>query len=93
MKWPTRSEVHAAIDQWVKQLADAAQPAEVIAIGYFGSYARDDAGVGSDLDIVIIIAESSLPFERRANLWDLCSIPVPVEAQVYTAREWNHLPE
>jgi len=62
-----------------------------IAIGYFGSYARGNAGVGSDLDVVIILQASDIPFNQRSQSWDFLSIPVPVEAQVYTQAEWQQL--
>jgi predicted nucleotidyltransferase len=68
----------------------AADPA-VLAIGYFGSYARGDAGVGSDLDLLVVVRESTLPFERRSATLDLESLPVPAEALVYTFVEWNAL--
>ncbi|GAB4445789.1 MAG: hypothetical protein Kow0031_28320 [Anaerolineae bacterium] len=58
-------------------------------LGYFGSYARGDWGVGSDLDLVAIVAESSVPFERRALAWDLSQLPVPAELMVYTEAEWQ----
>jgi predicted nucleotidyltransferase len=51
----------------------------LLRLGYFGSYARGDAGVGSDLDIVAVIRESETPFERRAIAWDLNPLPVPAE--------------
>lgn len=92
MRWPSHPEVHTAIGQWVEHLADT-MPTNVVAAGYFGSYARGNAGVGSDLDIVVIVTESNLPFERRSNAWDFSSIPVPVEAHVYTTHEWQQLPE
>ncbi len=97
MKWPGRDEVHEAISRWAEQcvqhLANKAEAPVVLAVGYFGSYARGDSGVGSDLDVIIIIAESDQPFERRANIWDFNAIPVPVEPQVYTLGEWRQLPE
>jgi predicted nucleotidyltransferase len=53
-----------------------------VAVGYFGSYARGDWGVGSDLDLVVIVEASAEPFERRA---------VPVDLLVYTRAEWTRL--
>lgn len=91
MRWPSRQQVHAAMSKWVEQL-DKTTASQVLSAGYFGSYARNAAGVGSDLDIVIIVTESHLPFERRYNIWDFSKIPVPVEAQVYTVDEWRQLP-
>ena len=64
---------------------------ELLRIGYFGSYARGDAGVGSDLDIVAVVREAERPFERRAIDWDLSSLPVPAEILIYTDAEWGDL--
>lgn len=89
MRWPDRQQVHSAFSQWVEQIA--AENSKLVAAGYFGSYARGDFGVGSDLDIIIVLTESDLAFERRYNVWDLNSIPVPVEAHVYTIHEWQQL--
>jgi predicted nucleotidyltransferase len=57
----------------------------------FGSYARCDAGVGSDLDLVAVVEHASEPFERRATHWALEELPVPAEILVYTASEWQAL--
>lgn len=64
---------------------------ELIRVGYFGSYARGDAGVGSDLDLVAVVRASSEPFERRGIHWDLSALPVPAEILVYTEAEWADL--
>jgi len=64
----------------------------MIRIGYIGSYARGDWGVGSDVDIVIIVEHSTLPFERRAAQWDVTELPVPADVLVYTLDEWRSLP-
>lgn len=60
-------------------------------LGYFGSYARGDSGVGSDLDVVAVLAESDVPFERRPLDWDLSPLPVPAQILVYTEAEWSAL--
>lgn len=62
----------------------------IVAIGYFGSYARGDWGVGSDLDVVAIVYDTKERFERRALNWDLTSLPVPTELLVYTVDEWKN---
>ncbi|MGQ0591900.1 MAG: nucleotidyltransferase domain-containing protein [Gammaproteobacteria bacterium] len=59
--------------------------------GYFGSYARGDWGVGSDLDLIAVVREADQPFERRALSWDLNPLPVPTELLVYTEAEWRRL--
>jgi len=62
---------------------------EVLRIGYFGSYARGDWGVGSDLDVVIILKSSDLPFIERAAKWNTMEMPVAVDVLVYTETEWK----
>ena len=64
---------------------------ELIRAGYFGSYARGDWGVGSDLDLVIVVEKAAEPFERRPLRWDLSSLPVPTELLVYAETEWRRL--
>lgn len=66
---------------------------ELLRVGYFGSYARGDWGVHSDLDVILILLESEEPFERRARLWNLDELPVPVDILAYTAQEWQEMGE
>ncbi|UCD80800.1 MAG: nucleotidyltransferase domain-containing protein [Desulfobacterales bacterium] len=63
----------------------------LLRLGYFGSYARGDAGVGSDLDLIAVVEQATEPFERRCLTWDLNALPVPAELIVYTRREWQRL--
>lgn len=60
-------------------------------IGYFGSYARGDLGVGSDLDLIVIVESSSMPMERRAAEWDTTELPVPADLLIYTKDEWQNM--
>lgn len=89
--WPDRQAVDRAVRRWAEELA-AGHP-EVLRVGYFGSYARGDWGVGSDLDLILVLAHSPLPFPSRAAAWDTTSLPVPADLLVYTAREWDRLEE
>ncbi len=89
LKWPEAGLVRAAAAEWAAR--QASRP-EVLRIGIFGSYARGDAGVGSDLDLVVVVRESSLPFFQRAIGWEVEDLPVPAEVLVYTEAEWNRLP-
>ena len=89
LKWPDGRVVDRAVRQWVERVA-ATRP-EVLQVGYFGSYARGDWGVGSDLDLIIIVDRSNEPFERRATQWDVTGFPVPTEVVVYTREEWQGL--
>jgi uncharacterized protein len=89
LRWPDAETVRRSAEAWAADLVNA-EP-EVVAVGYFGSYARGDAGVGSDLDLVVVVRESALPFERRAAVWPLESLPVPADLLVYTIAEWHDL--
>jgi predicted nucleotidyltransferase len=86
LRWPDAEAVRRAAEAWAEALVET-EP-QVVAIGYFGSYARGDAGAGSDLDLVVVVRESALPFERRAARWPLESLPVPADLLVYTTAEW-----
>ena len=62
-----------------------------MAVGYFGSYARGDHGVGSDVDIVVVVSASGQPFHERGLGWDATTLPVPADVLVYTAQELEAL--
>jgi predicted nucleotidyltransferase len=63
----------------------------LLRLGFFGSYARGDWGVGSDLDLIAVVTSSNAPFERRSVEYDLTALPVPAEILVYTEEEWEAL--
>ena len=89
LKWPGHDTVDRAIREWAVE--EAKKHPELLQLGYFGSYARKDCGVGSDLDLVAVVKESSEPFERRNLSWDLSPLPVPTDLLVYTEKEWKNL--
>jgi len=89
LKWPDAQSVHLAVREWARRVAR--ESSDVVRIGYFGSYARGNWGVGSDVDLVIIVRGSELPFERRATAWDATRLPVPADVVVYTEEEWERL--
>lgn len=91
LKWPDRAAVDAAARALAQKLAKT-HP-ELVRMGYFGSYARGDWGVGSDLDLVAVVRESARPFAERALDFDLAGLPVPAELLVYTQAEWRALEE
>lgn len=86
LAWPDRATVEAALRAWAE--AERLRRPELLGVGYFGSYARDEWGPGSDLDIILIAREDA-PFEMRGARWDLTGLPVPAEALVYTPDEWQ----
>ncbi len=89
LKWPNRKAVDRAVRSWTAEQVQ--QRPEIVRLGYFGSYARDDWGVGSDLDLIVVVNETSEPFERRSVNWDLNGLPVSAEIIVYSLPEWEDL--
>lgn len=89
--WPDARTVDRAVRRWARKLA--LKRPEVLRIGYFGSYARGDWGVGSDLDLVIVVERAELPFVRRAVQWDTSELPVPADVLVYERGEWEKVKE
>ena len=90
LTWPPPEAVVAAACAWGAALK--ASRSDVVRVGYFGSYARGDWGVGSDLDLVLVLTECTEPPPRRGLAFDTISgFPVPVDLLVYTLDEWDRL--
>jgi predicted nucleotidyltransferase len=88
LSWPDRTAVEAALAAWSTTVRGV-RP-DVLRVGYFGSYARGDWGVGSDLDVVVVVASSNQPPLRRPLAFDtITGFPTPVDLLVYTADEWR----
>jgi predicted nucleotidyltransferase len=90
LTWPRPDEVREAARAWGASLK--ASRTDVVRVGYFGSYARGDWGVGSDLDLVVVLTECGEPPLRRGLAFDtIAGFPVPVDLLVYTQDEWSRL--
>jgi len=87
LKWPDRGFVITAVQEWVER--QVILHPELRGVGYFGSYARGDWGVGSDLDLLIIVDHVDQETMERALGWDTVNLPVPVDVFVYSAAEWE----
>ena len=85
LRWPDRDEVMSAVDGWARRLVSTAP---VVAVGVFGSYLRGDWGVGSDVDLVVIVSNADAPFWARSLDYDATGLPVPADVLVYTEDEW-----
>jgi predicted nucleotidyltransferase len=57
-------EQSAEVTGAVERLIDALQPEQIYV---FGSYARGDATADSDVDLFVIVADSTVPAHRRAR--------------------------
>jgi hypothetical protein len=62
-------------------------------VGVFGSYGRGDAGVGSDLDLVLILRDCSEPVWERLRRWETRALPLACDLLVYSLQEWRTLPQ
>lgn len=83
MKWPDREQVDGAFRSLV---ADLCGRQNVRGIGYLGSYARRDWGVGSDLDVVAVVSDDGAVEAVRDELTDLLlQLPVPADVSVLTS--------
>ena len=89
LKWPDAETVDQALRRWAEKLACDRE--DILKIGYFGSYARGDWGVGSDLDLIVVLERCDQPFVRRSSEWDTAELPVPADVLVYTREEWQSL--
>ena len=89
LKWPDAASVLEAVRRWAAE--EAPRQAALLRLGLFGSYARGDAGVGSDIDLVAIVDASPERFDRRALTWRTEALPLPAELLVYTEAEWEAL--
>ena len=86
-RWPSAESVVAAARAWAARLAE--RDPTVVAVGCFGSYARGEAGFGSDLDLVVIRRSDAGPFDRRVAAAE--TLPVPADVLVYDADAWVRL--
>jgi len=89
LTWPSVEAVDLAVRRWAKKVTK--ERSGVVRVGYFGSYARGNWGVGSDLDLIIIMEHTKEPFLRRAAGWDVTKLPVPADLLVYSKDEWRSL--
>ena len=89
IKWPDLKSVRESVELWARE--EVPKHPQLLRLGYFGSYARGNWGVGSDLDLVAVVTESPEAFERRSVSWSLTSLPVPADLLVYTEDEWKSL--
>ena len=89
LKWPTREQVLESARRWAAQLRrDDPTVERVLCIG---SCARGDWGVGSDLDAVVVVRDTSLSAVERVKRYEPRGLPVPVDLWVYTCPEWDLL--
>lgn len=88
-RWPNTDVVLRVLEDWGETAAKRRH--DLIALGYFGSYARGDEAFGSDLDLIAIVEADDRSAMERAREWPTENLPVPTDLLVYTAHEWRRL--
>jgi hypothetical protein len=88
-KWPDREQVLSAARRWATALRRDDPAVELV--GCIGSYARNDWGVGSDLDVIVVLRDTDLSRLQRHARYDPRGLPVPADLWVYTMAEWDAL--
>ena len=84
----TTTSLNQPLQQIVDRLRASLDP---IAIYLYGSYAYGDPGPDSDVDLLVVVEDSSQDFfERSAEAYRaLRGLGVPIDVQVYTRREFE----
>ena len=89
LRWPEPEQILNQVRLWAAQVAVEHPGLERVAL--FGSYGRGDAGVGSDLDLLLIDTSSSGPQHQRLLAWPLAELPLSCDALVLTPTEHAEL--
>lgn len=89
MRWPDPDQVMRQVKAWVGEQAARVPSLERVAV--FGSYGRGTAGVGSNLDLLLIDARASGPQHERLVTWPLALLPLSCDALVLTPYEYEAL--
>jgi predicted nucleotidyltransferase len=79
--------VERSLREWTTR--HSASHPELRRAGFFGSYASQSWGPGSDVDVILTVTHSALPFHRRPVEWPLEELAVPADTLIYTEAEWN----
>lgn len=88
-RWPDREQVLSSARRWAAALRrDDAVVEHVYCVG---SYARGDWGVGSDLDVIVIVRDAPASVVERRRRYEPTEVPVAADVWVYTSGEWETL--
>jgi len=89
-RWPAAAEVLEQAGRWAALQRNSHH--DLLAVGVFGSYGRGTAGVGSDLDLLLILKHCDEPIWERLRRWDIRALPLACDLLVYSLQEWSSLP-
>lgn len=89
LRWPRPEQVLDEVRAWADEQRRGRTSLQ--RVGVFGSYGRGDAGVGSDLDLLLIDAAAEGPQHQRLRHWPLERLPLSCDALVLSPAEWQAL--
>jgi hypothetical protein len=89
LRWPGPEQVLDKVRAWAVEQRRGRTSLQ--RVGVFGSYGRGDAGVGSDLDLLLIDAAAEGPQHQRLRRWPLERLPLSCDALVLSPAEWQAL--
>jgi hypothetical protein len=89
LKWPEPEAVLQAVQHWAEQQFQRCPSLEKV--GVYGSYGRGDAGVGSDLDLLLIDATAAGTQSSRYRRWPFEELPLSCAALVLSPAELDRL--
>ncbi len=87
--WPSPEQVLDQVQAWTSEQRGPRPSLE--AAGLFGRYGRGTAGVGSDLDLLLIDSAATGPQQERLLLWPLEQLPLSCDALALTPAEFAQL--
>ncbi len=79
-----KTAIWQALHSWLDALR---QRPEVLAVILFGSMASQRMGVGSDVDVLLVLSESDQPFLERTVTYKPRRFPVDIDVFPYTWQE------
>lgn len=89
LRWPEPAVVLQAVYDWA--VAQGSQQPALERVGVYGSYGRGDAGVGSDLDLVLIDRRAKGTASERFRRWPFETLPLSCDALILTPKEFDQL--
>jgi predicted nucleotidyltransferase len=85
LRWPSQKQVLSEVAAWA--MVQRAQIPSLQKIGVFGSYGLGTAGVGSDLDLLLVDSAAYGPQHQRFLRWPLAQLLLSCDALVLTPME------
>ncbi len=87
----TRTQIRSLVNQYIRNLEALGVHVQTVVL--FGSYAHNNAGIGSDIDLAIIAPQfARLNIRERYETLGLANLELraPIQAIGYSPRQWRY---